>query len=43
MNDQLTRYYREIRTILEIDLKTIHEGLVTALRPSTPSYTTVTR
>ena len=28
--------------ILEIDSKTIHEELVTALGPSAPSYTTVT-
>ena len=29
--------------ILEIDPKTIHEELVTALEPSAPSYTAVTR
>ena len=43
MNNQFNRYYRIIRTILEIDPKTIHEELVTALRPSAPSYTIVTR
>ena len=43
MDNQLNRYYIEIRTILEIDPKAIHEKLVTALPPSTPSYTTVTR
>ena len=43
MNNQLNRYYRIIRTILDIDPKTIHEELVTALRPSAPSYTIVTR
>ena len=43
MNNQFNRYYRIIRTILGIDPKTIHEELVTALRPSTPSYTIVTR
>ena len=43
MNNQFNRYYRIIRIILEIDPKTIHEELVTALRPSTPSYTIVTR
>ena len=43
MNNQFNRYYRIIQTILEIDPKTIYEELVTALRPSTPSYTTVTR
>ena len=43
MNNQFNRYYRIIQTILEIDPKTIHEELVTALRPSAPSYTIVTR
>ena len=43
MNNQFNRYYRIIRTILEIDPKTIHEELVIALRPSAPSYTIVTR
>ena len=43
MNNQFNRYYRIIRTILEIDSKTIHEELATALRPSAPSYTIVTR
>ena len=43
MDDQLNRYYIKIRTILEIDPKTIHEELVTTLGSSAPSYTTVTR
>ena len=43
MNNQFNLYYRIIRTILEIDRKTIHEEFVTALRPSAPSYTIVTR
>ena len=43
MDNELNRYYRKIRTILQIDPKTIHEELVTALGPSAPSYTTVTR
>ena len=43
MNNELNRYYRKIRTILEIDPKTIHEELVTAFKSSAPSYTTVTR
>ena len=43
MNNELNRYYRKIRTILEIDPKTIHEELVTALESSAPLYTTVTR
>ena len=43
MDDELNRYYIKIPIILEIDPKTIHEELVTALRVSAPSYTTVTR
>ena len=43
MDNELNRYYRKIRTILEIDPKTIHEEFVTALGPSAPSCTTVTR
>ena len=43
MNNQFNRYYRIIRTILEIDPKTIHEELVPALRLSVSSYTIVTR
>ena len=43
MNNKLDRYYIKIRTILEISPKTIPEKLVTALEPSAPSYTTVTR
>ena len=43
MDNELNRYYIKIRTILQIDPKTIHEELVTALGPSVPSYTTVTR
>ena len=43
MNNQRNRYYRKIRTILQIDPKTIHEEFVTSLGPSAPSSTTVTR
>ena len=43
MDNELNRYYIEIRTILEIDPKTIHEKLVIALGPNAPLYTTVTR
>ena len=43
MDSKLNRYYRKIRTILDIDPKTIHEELAAALEPSAPSYTTVTR
>ena len=43
MGNELHRYYIEIRTILEIDPKTTDEELVTALGPSAPSYTTITR
>ena len=43
MDNEVNRYYRKIRTILQTDPKTIHEELLTALRPIAPSYTTVTR
>ena len=43
MDNELYRYFVKIRTILEIDSKTIHEELVTALGPSALSYTTATR
>ena len=43
MDNELNRYYRKIRTILKIAPKTIHEELVKALRPNSPSFTTVTR
>ena len=43
MDNELNRYYRKIRTILQIHPKTIHEALVTALGLGAPSYTTVTR
>ena len=43
MDNELNQYYIKIRTIWQIDPKTIHEELVTALGPSAPSYTTVTR
>ena len=43
MNNKLNRYYRKIRTILEIDPKTIHKELVTAFKSNAPSYTTVPR
>ena len=43
MDNELNRYHRKIRTILQIDPKTIHEELITDLGPDTPSYTTVTK
>ena len=43
MDNELGRYYIKIRTILEIDTKTIHEELATALRPNIPSCRTVLR
>ena len=43
MNKELNRCYIRLQTILQIDPKTIHEELVTALEPSAPSYTVVTR
>ena len=43
MGNELNRCYIKIRTIVEIDPKTIHEELVTALGPNASSYTTVTR
>ena len=43
MDNELNRYYIKIRTILEIDPKTIHNELVTALGLSAPSHATVTR
>ena len=43
MDNELNRYDRKIRTILEIDPKTIYEEFITALETSAPSYTTVTR
>ena len=43
MDNELNRYYIKIRTILQIDPKTIHEEFVTTLRTNAPSYTTVTR
>jgi transposase len=43
MINELDRYYIKIRTILEIDPKTIYEGLTTAVGPNTPSYRTVLR
>jgi [histone H3]-lysine36 N-dimethyltransferase SETMAR len=43
MDNELNRYYIKIRTILEIDPKTIHEELATALGPNAPSYPTVAR
>ena len=43
MDNQLSRYYIKVQTILEIDPKPIHEELVTPLGSSAPSYTTVTR
>ena len=43
MDNEFNRYYIKIRTILEIDSKTIHEKLGTILEPSASSNTTVTR
>ena len=43
MDNELNRYDIKIRTILKIDPKTIREELVTALEPSAPLYTIVTR
>ena len=43
MDNELNRYYRKIRTILEGDPKTTHEECVTALGSSASSSTTVTR
>ena len=43
MDNEFNRCYIKIRTILEIDSKTIHEKLGTILEPSASSYTTVTR
>ena len=43
MDNHFNQYYIKIPTILQIYLKTIHDELVTALGPSAPSYTTVTR
>ena len=36
MDNELNRYYRKIPTTLQIDSKTIHEELVTALGSSAP-------
>ena len=43
MDNEVNRSYVKIQTILQIDPKTIHEELVTALGPSAPSYATVAR
>ena len=43
MDNELNRYYMKVRIILEIDPKTIHEELVTALGSSALSYAIVTR
>ena len=43
MDNEFNRYHKKIRTILEIDSKKIHEELVTALGPTAPLYTTLTR
>ena len=43
MDNEPNRYYIKIRTILEIDPKTIHKELVTALGSSASSYTAVSR
>ena len=41
MDNEYNRYYIKIRTILGINLKTIHEELATALGSKSPSYPTV--
>ena len=43
MDNELNRYYIKIQTILQIDPKTIHKKLATALEPSAPTCITVTR
>ena len=43
MDNEPNRYYIKSRTILQIDPKTIHEELVTALGHNVPSYTIVAR
>ena len=43
MDNELNRCYIKILTVFQIDPKTIHRELVTALRLSAPSYTTLTR
>ncbi len=43
MADEFNRYYIDIRTILEIDAKTICEELTTALGSDTPAYSTVAK
>ena len=42
MDNELHRYYVKIRTLLQIDPKTIYEELATAFKLSPPSYTIVT-
>ena len=41
MNNEYSRYYSRIRTILGIAPMTIHEELTTALGPDAPAYRTV--
>jgi transposase len=43
MDNEFHRSYIKIRTILEIDPKTIHEELATALGSNAPSYQTIAR
>ncbi|CAF1001491.1 unnamed protein product [Didymodactylos carnosus] len=43
MIDEFNGYYIKIRTILEIDAKTICEELTTALGPDVPAYPTVAK
>ena len=43
MDNEFDRYCIKIRTILEIDVKTIYEELTTALGSNAPSYCTVAR
>ncbi|CAF1477624.1 unnamed protein product, partial [Rotaria sp. Silwood1] len=43
MTDEFNRYYIKIRTILEIDAKTICEELTTVLEPDAPAYSPVAK
>jgi hypothetical protein len=43
MDDEFTRYYIKIRTIMEIDPKTIYEVVATPLGPNAPAYRTIAK
>ena len=43
MDNEFDRYYLKIRTILGINVQTMHEELATALGPNAPSYRTVVK